>query len=626
MADARIQDYALIGDGRSAALVSNSGSIDWLCWPRFDSPALFSAVLDPDKGGCWRIAPTAAFRTQRAYAQDSNVLVTTFQTSAGSVRLTDLMPVFSEEDKQRTLVPEHEVLRLVEGIEGEVELEVQFQPRPDYGRRLLPLRRTKTLGIRLEDGPHLYTLRADTELQDDASDGVNRSSLSARFRMRAGERRHFSLTYDAGGPAVLPPLGSHSQDAVDRSNRWWSTWARRCAYEGPYREQVIRSVLALKLLSFAPSGAIIAAPTTSLPEKLGGDLNWDYRFCWVRDASLTVRALFDLGYQEEAEAFVSWLLMSTRLTRPQFAVLYDVYGDLPMDEEILPHLAGHRGSRPVRIRNAAAGQLQLDGYGEVIDAVVQMCRRGTKLDREMQTMLRQLGTYVCENWHRPDNGMWEPRGVPAHHVHSRVLCWTALDRLLELVRMGALTRVPEKMFAENCRNIRRDIEGRGWNPALRSYTDVLGGDLVDASLLLMSWYGFSKASDPRMQHTFARIRQRLEVAPGLYYRYEASRTDGEGAFGICGFWAVEFLARGGGSLDDARRCFEGLLGYGNDVGLFAEEIAVETGEALGNFPQAFTHVGLIGAALALEERRREEEATPSSKPHWGPAQQSELSP
>jgi GH15 family glucan-1,4-alpha-glucosidase len=597
---ARIQDYALIGNGRSLALVSHLGSIDWLCWPRPDSASLFAALLSPE-GGRWRIAPTGAFRARREYAEDSNVLVTTFETAGGRVTLTDLMPVFSEEEKNKILVPEHEILRLVECLEGEVELEVQFQPRPDYGRRLLPFRSTRALGIRLEDGPHLYALRSDIELEVDIN-----SSVSGRFRLRAGERRHFSLTYDVEGPAVLPPLAESSAEAIQRTGRWWRTWAKRCSYQGPYRRQVIRSLLALKLLSFAPSGAIIAAPTTSLPERLGGDLNWDYRFCWLRDASLTVRALLDLGYEDDAEAFVSWLLHSTRLTRPELRVLYDVYGGLPKNEEILPHLGGYQGARPVRIRNAAAGQLQLDVYGEVIDAVAQRCRTGARLDRETQRMLRDFGQYVCESWRRPDHGIWEPRHALEHHTHSRVLCWVALDRLLELHRMGALKRIPAGQFEENRRLLRQDIEEHGWNSALRSYTQVLGGSTVDASLLLLSWYGFADASQPRMRDTFRRIRERLEAAPGLFYRYEESRSTGEGAFGICGFWAAEFLARGGGTLEEAERCFEQLLSYANDVGLFAEEVDPATGAPLGNFPQAFTHVGLVSAALALEERRPEE--------------------
>ncbi len=605
----RIQDYGIIGNSRSAALVSNAGSIDWLCWPRFDSPSLFAAILDPAKGGFWRIAPTGAFRSHRRYIDNSNVLLTTFETTGGKATLMDLMPVFSEEEKQNTLLPEHEILRLIECIDGEVEFEAHFQPRPDYGRRMIPLRSGGLLGIRLEDGPQLYTLRAGADLQLGAN-----SSASGRFRLRAGEHCHFSLTFDGEGPAVLPPLGSYSHEAAQRTSRWWSSWASQCSYQGPHRERVVRSLLALKLLCFAPSGAIVAAPTTSLPERVGGDLNWDYRFCWVRDASLTVRVLFDLGYEDHAAAFVNWLFYSTRLTRPRLHILYDVYGELPGDEETLPHLEGYRGSRPVRIRNAADSQLQLDAYGEAIDAVAQMCRRGSLLDRETQGVLRQFGDYVCQNWQQPDQGIWEPRTRPQFHTHSLVLCWAALDRLLEMNRIGVLKRIPGGVYQENHRRLRQVIEERGWNPSLSSYTQTFGGSTVDASLLELSRYGFAEPSHPRMQDTFRRIRERLEVAPGLFYRYEESRSIGEGAFGICSFWAAEFLAHGGGTLDEAEGCFERLLLFANDLGLFAEEIDPASGELLGNFPQAFTHVGLVSAAIALEKRRREETAKPLPDP------------
>ncbi len=607
----RIQDYAVIGDSRSTALVSRDGSIDWLCWPQFDSASLFAAVLDPSVGGSWRIAPVGTARIKREYIEGSNVLVTTFEVPTGEVRVTDLMSVLSEEAKKHILAPEHELIRLVECVRGTVDLQVQFCPRPDYARRMPRLRDARALGIRLEVGSHLYTLRTDAHLEVHP-DGAARGLL----QLQAGERRHFSLVYDREGPAVLSPLGTHAREAIQRTIAWWKSWSNRCSYQGPYRKQVIRSLLALKLLSFAPSGAIVAAPTTSLPERVGGTLNWDYRFCWVRDASLTVRALLDVGYADEAVAFVSWLLHATRLTRPELRVLYDVYGESPKDEEILPHLKGYGGSQPVRVRNAAADQLQLDSYGEVIDAVAQMCRRGAALDQETQRMLRQFGRYVCASWQRPDHGIWEPRGSPKHHTHSRVLCWVALDRLIELHRMGAIERIPVDRFEENRRLIRKDVERHGWSRRLRSYTQVLGEDSVDASLLLLSWYGFVDARHPRMKRTFRRIQERLEPAPGLFYRYEESRSDREGAFGICSFWAAEYLARGGGSLEEVEHCFQQLLSYGNDVGLYAEEIDPDTGEPLGNFPQAFTHVGLISAALALEERRREEaEGRPARVPY-----------
>jgi GH15 family glucan-1,4-alpha-glucosidase len=595
-----LADYAVIGDSRSAALVSNRGSVDWLCWPRFDSGSLFAAIVDAAAGGHFQIAPAGSFDAARRYLDRSNVLVTDFETRDGTLRVTDLMTVFGEDDKRHVLVPEHELLRLVECVRGEVDVEVTFQPRVDYARRAPALRFTPALGVRVEDGRHLYTLRADVPLQPRADAAVG------RFPLRAGERRQFSLSYDSGGPAVLPPLGARADEAVLRTTRWWRQWVGRCSYDGPYREQVERSLLILKLLSFAPSGAIVAAPTTSLPERLGGDLNWDYRYCWARDAALTMRALLDLGYEDEAVAFAGWLLHATRLTRPRLSILYDVYGGLPDAEAELAHLAGHSDSRPVRIGNAAAGQLQLDVYGEVVDAVAQLCRRGATLDRETSTMLRQFGEYVCKNWQRADHGIWEPRSTPQHHTHSRVLCWAALDRLLELQRRGVLGRIPARELEHSRGLIRRDVEAHGWNPALSSYTQVLGGDTLDAGLLLLGWYGFAEPRSPRMQATFARIRERLEVAPGLFYRYEESRGAGEGAFAICSAWACEFLARGGGTLEDAERAFERLVGCANDVGILAEEIDPQSGAPLGNLPQAFSHVGVIGAALAIEERRRGE--------------------
>jgi GH15 family glucan-1,4-alpha-glucosidase len=595
----RIYDYAMIGDSRSAALVSRDGSIDWLCWPRFDGPALFAAILDAEAGGHFRIGPAVPARSTRAYLDDSNVLATTFESPAGAFRVVDFMPAFSEDHKRRALVAEHEIVRVVEGLSGESLVDVSFQPRPDYAQRNIRLKDGGGLGIRIERGSEIYTFRADVALQ--VRDPF---SVTSQFRLLAGERRVFSLSYDAHGPAVLPPLGAHSLAVLAQTLDFWTGFARRATYAGPYRAEVIRSLLAVKLLSFAPSGAIVAAPTTSLPERVGGDLNWDYRFCWLRDAALTVRALLGLGYEEEASAFGSWLLHATRLTRPELRVLYDVYGETPAKERLLPHLTGHRASRPIRIRNAASDQLQLDTYGEVIDAVAQLSGRDGAFDRETEGMLRSFGNYVCKHWHLPDHGIWEEREKKQHYTHSRLLCWAALDRLLALSQKGTLPRVPVAEFAMHREAIRREIEERAWNPRLATYTRVLDGNSVDASLLLMPWYGFAQANQPRLLRTFERIEERLGAGDGLVYRTERGRAEREGAFGLCGFWAVEFLARGGGSLEQAERRFRSQLAHSNDVGLFAEEYAPESDEGLGNFPQAYTHVGVIGAALAIEERRR----------------------
>ncbi|MFL5473745.1 MAG: glycoside hydrolase family 15 protein [Gemmatimonadales bacterium] len=612
-----IGDYAAIGDGRSLALVGRDGSIDWLCWPRFDSPSLFGRMLDPSAGH-WRIAPVAPFRTERRYIEDTNVLQTRFITEAGTVVLIDLMPVCSEKEKEDLLLPEREVLRLIECEQGEVEIEWSFEPRPGYGLRTPAVRQAGQLGLRAETGAGLVNLRTDLPLEFSGG-GI----AGGRARLSSGTTAHSSLTFAAEGPAVLPPLGERSHAALSRTVQWWQRWASTARYDGPCREAVIRSVLALKLMVFSPSGAVIAAPTTSLPERIGGPFNWDYRFCWLRDASLTVRALTGLGYMDEAHAFVNWLLHATRLTRPELRVLYDVYGNMPPDERTLDRLAGYRGSRPVRIGNLAVEQRQLDVYGEVIDAVTHFVQVGGSLDRETQRVLRGWGEYICRHWDEPDEGIWEPRTGRANHTHSRVLSWVALDRLLQLHAKDHVRWAPRAKFEDNREAIRRQVETRAWNPSLKSYVAEAEGDRVDATLLLLAWYGFESATSERMRQTYQRIRERLGAGDGLLYRYQRIKepekegdpvSPGEGAFGICSFWAVEYLALGGGSVDEARQLFERLCGYANDVGLFAEEIDPATGAALGNFPQAFTHVGLINAAISLARRLEGETPMPRQVP------------
>jgi GH15 family glucan-1,4-alpha-glucosidase len=601
-----ISGYAIIGDCRAAALVSRLGAIDWLCWPRFESPSVFGRLLDPSAGH-WTIRPTAPCHTTRRYVPDTNVLHTTFRTSSGSVTLIDLMTVAREEDKHEMLLPEHELLRVVQGNEGVVELEVVFEPRPGYGVERPRLRMAGKLGLRVETRQGLLALQTDSPLEI-LFDGTART----RVRVRAGESRSFSLTFSEQWPAVLPPVGAWSRQAITRSIRWWRDWVSRVHRDGPARAAVVRSALTLKLLVYAPSGAVVAAPTTSLPERPGGDLNWDYRYCWLRDASMTVRALFGLGFEEEANAFVSWLLHSTRLTQPQLRVLYDVYGNDPKSERVLEHLSGYRGARPVRVGNAAAHQLQLDVYGEVIDAAALFAQHGHAFDTETRDMLRAFGLYVCHNWDRPDEGIWEPRTSPKHNTHSRVLCWIALDRLLDLHARGLLPDIPTDDIARNREMIRREVETRGWNEARQSYVSHLDGTEVDASLLMLSWHGFDPPSSHRMTKTYARIRRELGAGDGLLYRHarRSPETAGEGAFGICSFWGAEYLALGGGTVEAATTAFEQLCDYGNDVGLFGEEIDPTSGEALGNFPQAFSHIGLINAALSVDDRLRLEGSKP----------------
>ena len=413
----KIQEYATIGNARSAALISNRGSLDWLCWPRFDSASIFGAIVDPTSGGRWSICPESDSQTSRRYIDDTNVLETTFSIDSAKVVLTDFMPVTSEEEKKRRLWPEHEVIRQVTCKNGEMLVVVHFDPRPDYGRAIPSIKDAGKLGWRIDMGTSLLSLRSDIALAPNTDVG-----LSAKLTLKTGDTIAFSLTFSDEGPAVLPPLGGFVREKLNLTINWWQRWAAQSNYRGPYQSQVTRSALVLKLLSYAPSGAIIAAPITSLPERIGGDLNWDYRFAWLRDAAFTVHALYGLGYKDDTEAFVAWLLHATRLTRPELRIIYDVFGECPPDERELWYLSGYADSRPVRLGNAAIKQLQLDVYGEVVEAVAHFIGENEKPDRDMQTMLRQFGEYVCEHWQEPDNGIWEKRGPRRHYTHSLLMC------------------------------------------------------------------------------------------------------------------------------------------------------------------------------------------------------------
>ena len=593
-----IDDYGIIGDCRSAALVSRDGSLDWLCWPRFDKPSIFAALVDRERGGHWRISPVGPVTIARHYAPDSNVLETHFTSSSGNAILTDLMPSSSRASHESILLPDHEILRKLICISGELEFEIGFSPRQQYGKDKVRLVQCGKLGLRFVVGRGVYYLRSSVDLK--ITDGC----AHARVSIRAGESQRFSLSYTEQAPAVLPPLDESLDERIDHSTRAWQKWGRHAVYDGEYRDTVVRSALALKLLSYAPSGAIIAAATTSLPEQLGGSLNWDYRYCWLRDASFTIRALLELDYWDEAEDFLDWLLHATRLTQPKLRILYTVYGDNAPVERELDYLSGYQGSRPVRIGNAARDQLQLDVYGEVIDAAAQFAFHGGRLDGEMQKALIGFGGYVVNNWDQPDQGIWEPRSGHQNHTHSRLLCWTAMDRLARLAEGGMLRRAPIEEYKQVGDMIRHQIEQRAWNEQMQSYVSVLDSGELDSSLLLLSWYGFEQAGSQRMRGTYRAIRQNLSTPDGLLFRY--ARAHPEGTFAICSFWEVEYLAMGGGSLDEARQLFGQLMKYQNDLGLYGEEIDANTGIALGNFPQAFTHVGLIGAALSIDQREKGE--------------------
>ena len=560
-----IKDYAAIGDCGSIALISKAGSLDWLCWPRFDSPSLFGALLDSARGGRFRICPAVPFETTRRYIDNTNVLETRFRTDTGIVRLVDLMPLSEGKDHGGELAPEHEVLRFAECVEGRVEVSVTCDPRPAYASVVpVPIDRGK-LGFQYDLGTDLYTLRSTVPL----SSFSERSGLEGRAVLRRGQSFFCSLSAAHGYPAVLPALGPNAEERIAATVRWWRDWIGHCPYEGPFREAVLRSILALKLLIFAPSGAIIAAGTASLPEEPGGGLNWDYRFCWIRDSAMTLRALLGLGYRDEGEAFFSWMIHATRLTQPELQVVYDVYGESRLAERELDAFEGYGGARPVRIGNAAQQQVQLDVYGEVMRAAGEFVRRGGKLDRSMQRMLKGIGSIVMRRWQEPDHGIWQIRGMQRHHTFSKAMCWIALNELLALARGGhlPLRDGAARGLAGTRERIGAAIERRGYNESIESYVSVFDSDIVDASLLILPLYGYCDPSGDRMQKTHARIRKKLG-RNGLLYRYRGDFSGQpdlkEGAFGICSFWDVSFLARTG-QQGEAAGLLSHLLTFGNDV-------------------------------------------------------------
>ena len=594
--DSGIGDYALIGDCRTAALVSRSGSIDWLCLPNFSSPSIFARLLDP-AGGCFSISPREPFTATRRYVEGAAVLETLFETKHGTVRVLDALSVL---DGARSLRPMREVLRVVEGCSGQVEMTATIDPRPDYARLRPNLRRRYGTGWAYTWGNEILTVGSDVSF---AAQGT---TLTGAFVAAPGTRQRFALGYNQGEPATVPPPGHSIDESLRQTLCWWHAWIDRCSYEGVHREEVRRSALVLKLLTFALSGAVLAAPTTSLPEWIGSDRNWDYRYCWLRDAGLTVQALLGLGYPDDASDFLGWLLHATRLTWPQLQVLYDVYGRTSVRECELSHFAGYRGSKPVRIGNAAAGQCQLDIYGQVILAAERVVAAGGRLDETEGYMLRGFGRTVCKQWRLPDSSMWEIRGPRRQYTFSKIMCWVALDRLLKLGEQGAISlRSQAGDFRRERDAIRQTVEAHGFNQALGSYVSELDGSKAMSSLLQAGTLGYCGPNDPRITGTLKLVLQRLS-RNGLMYRYEPGYdgdTAPEGAFGICSFWPIELLAMRG-EVDQAEKLLDHACSLANDVGLFAEEFNPADGSPLGNFPQAFTHVGLINAALAIERARR----------------------
>lgn len=596
-----IADYAIVGDCRTIALISRQGSIDWLCLPAISGPAVFAAILDRRLGGRFAVRPSAPFRTERRYIDGTNVLETTFITATGRIRVTDLMVLNGT--AAGALEAERELLRVAEGVDGEIELEVRYDPRPDYARaRARLVHRGAALGWVFQHKGQAFRLLAEMALRS-AEDG---SGLIGEVTLRPGDRVRFSLSHATHDMLIIPPMGAEADRRLERTVQWWQGWSAQCSLDGPHRDRALRSVLTLKLLTYSLSGAVLAAATTSLPEAIGGGRNYDYRFCWLRDAATTLRAFADLGFRNEGRAYLDWLLHATRLTRPKLMVFYDVHGRNRATLRELSHLEGYRGSSPVRIGNDADMQVQHDVYGSAISAAAAYIECGGTQQRDERRLLVAYGRQVCKTWRLPDSGLWEVPGPRRHYVHSKLLCWSALDALLRLHDQGQIA-VPRDEFLREREAVRSAIETQGFLVAADgrgSYVGAFGEDWVDASLLLMGRLGFHGPNDPRMIATADRIWRELG-REGLVLRY-LPEVDGlgsrEGAFGICAFWGVELLALQG-RLPEAEALFERVASLANDVGLMAEEYDPASGAALGNVPQAFTHAGLISAALVLAQAK-----------------------
>ena len=602
-----ISDYALIGDCRTAALVSGDGSIDWLCLPRFDSPSVFAALLDPAIGGHFAIAPVGECRMTRRYLADTAVLVTTFETGGGAVSLIDFMPLPYGETAWGEFadVPPPTVIRLVNCLRGRVDLALSFAPRLDYAREAPRLEVAEAAEAAvLARGRQL-----DLRLASTAPLEVEGDTASGRLTMQRGDSHAFvlSCSQPGAGPAAAGPAAVELGTARRRLTETvggWTLWADRGHYQGPYRGLVTRSAVTLKLLTYSPTGAIVAAPTTSLPEELGGERNWDYRYTWLRDATFTLYALELLGYSAEAAAFMNWLLRAWADPATPLQTMYGIDGRADLPEEELTHLSGYRDSRPVRIGNGAAGQLQLDIYGEVLDCAYTYHQNGGQIGPELWALLRRTADSAAAEWRLPDAGIWEVRGGPRHFTYSKVMCWVALERATHMAEASGL---PADLAAWRAARdeIERAVLEQGYSSEVGAFTQAFGSSALDASVLLLPLVGFIDAHDPRMRATIEAIDARLTV-DGLVYRYR-DPVDGlvgdEGTFAICTFWLIDCLLLLG-HVGEARRRFERVAGYATDLGLFAEEIDPQTGTQLGNFPQAFTHIAQINTAVNLEEAAR----------------------
>ncbi|WP_037907260.1 glycoside hydrolase family 15 protein [Actinacidiphila yeochonensis] len=584
----RIEDYAIIGDLQTAALVGRDGSVDWLCLPRFDSGACFAALLGDEDNGRWRIAPAGSSHCSgRSYRGDTLVLDTLWETPTGTVRVTDFMP-------QRDRAPD--VIRVVEGLSGEVAMRSELALRFDYGN-VVPWVRRVDGHLVATAGPDAVWLRSTPPVPTYGQD----MRTYADFTVTAGERIGFVLTWNASHHQRLRRVDPFA--ALDACLKDWEAWSARCRYEGPHRDAVLRSLLTLKALTYAPSGGIAAAATTSLPEEVGGVRNWDYRYCWLRDAALTLNALISGGYLDEAHSWRDWLLRAVAGDPADLQIMYGIAGERRLPEYEVPWLAGYEGSAPVRVGNAAAGQLQLDVYGEVLDSLFLARERGLATEAHVWDLQRALMDFLETKWHEPDEGLWEVRGPRRHFVHSKVMAWVAADRAVRTLEASPRLRGDAGRWRAMRDDVHAEVCAKGFDQDRGTFTQSYGSAELDAATLLIPQVGFLPASDPRVAGTVRAVRRELDLG-GFVRRYSpaAAGVDGlpgtEGAFLACSFWMVDAL-HATGEREEAAELFERLLSLRNDVGLLAEEWDPVAGRQLGNFPQAFSHIGLVNSALAL---------------------------
>ena len=596
----RIEDYALIGDCETAALVGRDGSMDWLCWPRFDSPACFAALLGGPENGRWLIAPQdGTARNSRAYRQDTLILETRFETEGGEVLLTDFMPLRGTNS---------DVVRRVTGLQGKVAMKLELIVRFDYGQTVPWVSRLDNGSLRMIAGPNMLLLRSDVELRGEGLATV------AEFEISKGETKDFVLTYAESHRRA--PRSVNPQRAFDDTAHFWRNWVARCTAGDRWGGAIRRSLITLKALTYQPTGGIVAAPTSSLPEWIGGQRNWDYRFCWLRDATFALMSLMEAGYYEEAQAWRDWLTRAAAGSPVQMQIMYGLAGERDLAERTLPWLAGYEGSAPVRIGNGAAGQLQLDVFGEVADALYTARRNGLPVDDVVWAVQRAMTEHLETIWMDPDEGIWEVRSGRRHFIHSKVMAWVAMDRAVKSVEAYGLPGPIDRWRAVRDR-IHAEVCERGFDAKLGSFVQTYGSKAVDASLLLIPLVGFLPVTDPRMTGTVNLIQQRLS-RDGLLLRYDTGcgqdgLPEGEGVFLACSFWLADNLVLQGRD-QEAEELFERLISLRNDVGLLSEEYDPVAQRMLGNFPQAFSHVALVNTALNLTRVAGPAEQRGSGKP------------